>query len=156
MTRLFVSCHPIHICQFIFRSLLSCSFCPFHFKNKGSPKITIIISTHSLDHSPSVVLEADLQLLEDLAALLQLRSASIWEGHVVNCEALLLVDLQQWRDPVLVKFSSGEENKHLLHPLVLELLWEEAKTVEVYFLKVTALFSWETGPKHDHFRGAIC
>lgn len=79
-------------------------------------------AVHSLDHSPPVVLEADLQLLEDLEALLQLRSVSVCEGHVVNCEAPLLVDVQQGGNPVLVKFASGAENKHFLHPLVLELL----------------------------------
>lgn len=63
-----------------------------------------------------------MQLLEDLAALLQLRNISVWEGHVVNGEALLLVDLQQGGNPVFVKFSSGAENKHILHPLVLEFL----------------------------------
>lgn len=77
---------------------------------------------HSLDHSPPVVLEAVLQLLEDLAALLQLGSVSVWKGHVVNCEASLLVDVQQGGNSVLVQFSSGAENKHLLHALVLELL----------------------------------
>lgn len=77
----------------------------------------------SLDHSPPVVLEADLQLLEDLAALLQLRSISIWEGHVVNREAPLPVGVQQGGNSVLIKLAPGAENKHLLHSLVLELLY---------------------------------
>lgn len=79
-------------------------------------------SVHSLDHSPPVVLEADPQLLEDLAALLQLWSVSVWKGHVVNCEASLLVDVQQGGNSVLVQFSSGAEHKHLLYTLILKLL----------------------------------
>lgn len=69
-----------------------------------------------------MVLEADLQLLKDLAALLQFRSVSVWEGNVMNGEALLLVRLQQGGNPVFIKFSSGAENKHILHTLVLKLL----------------------------------
>ena len=84
--------------------------------------------SHSLDQGPPVVVEADLQLLEDLAALLQLRSVSVREGHVVDNEALLLVDLQQGGDPVLVKFPSGAEDKHVLYPLVLKLLCITTKT----------------------------
>ncbi len=79
-------------------------------------------TVHSLDHSPPVVLEADLQLLEDLAALLQLGSVSIWEGHVVHGEASLVVDVEQGGNSVLVQFSSGAENKHFLNALILELL----------------------------------
>lgn len=77
---------------------------------------------HSLDHRPPAVLQAELQLLQDLAALLQLGSGSVRERHVVNGQAPLLVGVQQRRDAVLVQFAAGAEDKHLLHALVLELL----------------------------------
>lgn len=98
------------------------SSCAFSLRLPFYSECQYKASVHSLDHSPPVVLEADLQLLEDVAALLQLRGVSVWEGHVVNCEAPLLVDVQQGGNPVLVKLSSGAENKHFLHSLVLELL----------------------------------
>lgn len=104
---------------FVIRRFSSCAFClTLHFYSENQYDASV----HSLDHRPPVVLEADLQLLEDLAALLQRRSVSVWEGHVVNREASLLVDVQQGGNPVLVKLSSGAEHKHFLHPLVLELL----------------------------------
>ena len=78
--------------------------------------------TDSLDHGPPVVFEADLQLLKDFKALLQLGSVSVGEGHVVNDEASLLVDVQQGRNSVLEELASGAENKYFLHPMVLELL----------------------------------
>lgn len=77
---------------------------------------------HSLDHRPPAVLQAQLQLLQDAAALLQLRCSSVGEGHVVNGEAPLLVGVQQRRDPVLVQFAPRAEDKHLLHTLVQELI----------------------------------
>lgn len=77
---------------------------------------------HSLDHRPPAVLQAELQLPQDLAALLQLGSGSVRERHVVNGQAPLLVGVQQRRDTVLVQFAAGAEDKHLLHALVLELL----------------------------------
>lgn len=95
-----------------------------HFPIHGTPYET---TAHSLDHSPPVALEAELQLLQDPAALLQLRSVSIWEGRVVNCEASLLVDVQQGGNPVLVKLPSGAENKHFLHSLILEHLCLQEK-----------------------------
>lgn len=84
------------------------------------------LSSHSLDHRPPAVLQAELQLLQDAAALLQLGSGSIRERHVVDGEAPLPVGLQQRGNPVLVQFSPGAEDKHLLHALVLELLCPSA------------------------------
>lgn len=85
----------------------------------------MLADCNSLDHCPPVVLDADLQLLKDPAALLQFRSVTIREGHVVNNEALLLINLQQRGNPVFVQLSSGAENKHFLHPLVLELICQQ-------------------------------
>lgn len=79
----------------------------------------------SLDQGPSVILQAGLQLLQDPAALLQLWRIPVWEGHVVDSEAPLLVDVQQGRNSVPVELCPGAEHKDLLHPLVLELLWWE-------------------------------
>lgn len=84
--------------------------------------MVVVKAPHSLDHRPPAVLQAELQLLQDLAALLQLGSGSVREGHVVNDEAPLLVGVQQRRDPVLVQFAPGAEDKDVLHALVLELL----------------------------------
>lgn len=79
----------------------------------------------SLDQGPSVALQAGLQLLQDPAALLQLRGVPVRKGHVVDSEAPLLVDVQQGGDTVPVQLCPGAEHKDLLHPLVLELLWWE-------------------------------
>lgn len=87
----------------------------------------MVADCNSLDHCPPVVLDADLQLLKDPAALLQFRSVTIWEGQVVNDEALLLINLQQRGNPVFVQLPSGAENKHILHPLVLELICKQEK-----------------------------
>lgn len=96
---------------------------------------------HSLDHRRPAVLQAQLQLLQDAAALLQLRCSSVGERHVVNGEAPLLVGVQQRRNPVLVQFAPSAEDKHLLHTLVQELLcpagsaqhngWDTEKLVDL-------------------------
>lgn len=44
---------------------------------------------------------------------------------MVDSEAPLLVDVQQGGDSVPVELCPGAEDKDLLHPLVLELLWWE-------------------------------
>lgn len=72
-----------------------------------------------------MVLQAGLQLLQDLAALLQRRRVPVREGPVVDSEAPLLVDVQQGGDSVPLELCPGAEHKHFLHPLVLELLWWE-------------------------------
>lgn len=82
---------------------------------------------HSLDHCPPVGLQADLQLLQDLTALLQLGGVSVWKGPVMNGEAPQAVRLQQGGHSVLIEFSSGAENKHLLHALILKLLCQQDK-----------------------------
>lgn len=79
----------------------------------------------SLDQGLSVVLQAGLQLLQDPAALLHVGHVPVWEGHVVDGEAPLLVDVQQGGHSVPVQLRPGAEHKDLLHPLVLELLWWE-------------------------------
>lgn len=76
----------------------------------------------SLDQRPPVVPQAELQLLQDLAALRQLRGASIWKRHVVDGESSLLVDVQQGGDTVMVQFCPGAENEHVLDALAVELL----------------------------------
>lgn len=80
---------------------------------------------NSLDHGPPVVLQAGLQLLQDPAALLQLRDVPVRERHVVDAEASLLVHVQQGGNSVPVELCPAAEYKDLLHPLVLELLWWE-------------------------------
>lgn len=97
-------------------SLLFCSVLCYYEMKSGRR------GPHSLDHRPPAVLQAELQLLQDLAALLQFGGGSVRERHVVNGEAPLLVGVQQRRDTVLVQFASGAEDKHLLHALVLEFL----------------------------------
>lgn len=82
----------------------------------------------SLDHSPPVVLQAGLQLLQDPAALLQLRGVPVRERHVVHAEASLLVGIQQGGNSVPVELCPAAEYKDLLHPLVLELLWWEKQS----------------------------
>lgn len=75
-----------------------------------------------LDQRPPAVLQVQLQLLQDAAALLQLRRRPVGERHVVNGEAPLLVGVQQRGNPVPVQLAAGAEDKDLLHTLVQELL----------------------------------
>lgn len=74
-----------------------------------------------MNDRPPAALEIELKLLQYLAALVQLWSVPVWEGQVVHADALLPVRVQEAGDSVLMKLSSGAENKHLLHTLVLEL-----------------------------------
>lgn len=101
----------------------------------------------SLDQGPPVVLQAGLELLQDVAALLQLGRVPVREGHVVDSEAPLPVDVQQGGDSVPVELCPGAEHKDLLHPLVLELLWWE-KTSNAEWLK-TGNRTWIFGSLWD-------
>lgn len=74
-----------------------------------------------MDDGLPVVLDAQQQLLQDLAALLQLRDAPVWERQVVHPEAALLVGVQEAGDAVLVEFPPGAEHEHVLHTLGLQL-----------------------------------
>ena len=77
----------------------------------------------SLDHGAALVLQAALELLKDLPTLLQLGGAPVGEGQVVHPKALPAVGLQQGGHPVHVQLAAGAEHEHVLHALVLQLVW---------------------------------